>query len=82
MITPEQCRAARSLIKMSAAELAKRANLSLVTVKRFESDQPVAWATLGAIYSTLTLAGIAFIASGDKSTEGGEGVRVAPIKPE
>ena len=82
MITPDQCRAARALIRMSAADLAVRAEVSLVTVKRFESDQPVAYATLGAIRTALMNAGIAFIASGERSLEGDEGVRVVPIPPE
>ncbi|WP_267381085.1 MULTISPECIES: helix-turn-helix transcriptional regulator [unclassified Sphingomonas] len=82
MITHDQCRAARILAGMSAVELAKRAKVGIATVKRFESGQSVTWATLGAIHSTLMAAGIAFIAAGDMSLEGGEGVRIAPTFPE
>lgn len=82
MITPEQCKAARALVMMSAAELARQAKVGIATIKRFESGQPVAWATLGAVYSALTAAGVTFISPGDVSLEGNEGVRLSPIPPE
>ena len=36
MITSEQIRAARQLIKITAAELAKRSGVGIATIRRFE----------------------------------------------
>jgi transcriptional regulator with XRE-family HTH domain len=76
MITSDQCRAARILAGLSAAELAKHAGVGIATVKRFESGQPVQPATTEAIAMALTSAGITFIAAGGRSLNGGEGVRL------
>lgn len=78
MITPDQCRAARILAGLSAVDLAKRAGVGIATIKRFESGQPVQSATVEAIVAALVSAGIAFIAAGGRSIDGGEGVRIAP----
>lgn len=79
MITPDQCRAARILAGLSAVDLANRARVGIATIKRFESGQPVQSATVEAIVAALVSAGIAFIAAGGRSIDGGEGVRIAPI---
>ena len=42
MITPAQIRAARMLINMSQAELAELVDLSIVTIKRAESERTIA----------------------------------------
>ena len=78
MITSDQCRAARILAGLSAAELAEQAGVGIATIKRFESGQPVQPATVEAIVAALTSAGIAFIAAGGRSLHGGEGVRLKP----
>lgn len=78
MITSDQCRAARILAGLSAIDLATRAGVGIATIKRFESGQPVQPATIDAIAAALTAAGIAFIRAGERSVEGGEGVRIAP----
>lgn len=80
MITPDQCRAARILAGVSAAELAAQADVGIATIKRFESGQPVQAATIEAVVAAFTSLGIAFIAAGGRSVVGGEGVRL-DIKP-
>jgi len=37
IITPEQIRAARALLRLEQTELAARANVSVVTIRRMES---------------------------------------------
>lgn len=81
MITSDQCRAARILAGLSALDLAKRASVGIATIKRFEAGQPVQPATVEAVIAALTSAGIAFIAAGGRSLEGGEGVRILPTSP-
>lgn len=80
MISPHQCRAARLLAGLSAQELATKAGVGIATVKRFESGQPVQALTIEAITSALISAGIAFIAAGGASPDGGEGVRLAAVR--
>lgn len=79
MVTPDQCRAARILAGLSAADLATRAGVGIATIKRFESGQSVQSATVEAVTAALVSVGIAFIAAGGRSIEGGEGVRIAPV---
>jgi transcriptional regulator with XRE-family HTH domain len=81
MITSDQCRAAWVLAGLSAIELAKKAGVGMATIKRFESGLAVQADTIEAITTALTEAGIAFIAAGQLSAEGGEGVRIAPNYP-
>jgi len=59
MISPEQSRAARGWLDWSQDELAKRANVSLSTVRDFEKGRrtPIA-NNLEAIERALTVAGI------------------------
>jgi transcriptional regulator with XRE-family HTH domain len=60
----EQIRAARSLLGWSQADLAKKADVSQMTVKRFEAKNgPVSGtiASLNGIQNALELAGIQFI---------------------
>lgn len=76
MISSDQCRAARILAGLSAVELAKKAGVGIATIKRFESGQSVQPATVDAVVIALTKAGVTFIAEGQVSAEGGEGVRL------
>jgi transcriptional regulator with XRE-family HTH domain len=67
MITPEQLRAARALLGMDQAELARRAQVSVTTVRRMESEDPpirVAGSTVDEICRVLETAGIEFIDNG------------------
>lgn len=78
MITVEQCRAARALLDWSAQRLADHARVGVATVRRYEAGSPLADTSLTAIEDALISAGITFIAAGDASQDGGEGVRFAP----
>jgi transcriptional regulator with XRE-family HTH domain len=73
MITPAQCRAARALLEWSQAELARRAQVGVVTVHQLESriSEPRP-ATLDVIRRALEAAGVVFI----DENGGGPGVRL------
>lgn len=63
LITPAQIRAARQLINMSQAELAELVDLSIVTIKRAESERevPISSETVDLIKETLEANGVKFI---------------------
>lgn len=74
LITPEQIRAARAMLKWRAADLAEKAGLSLASIQRMERDEGVAHASaknVEAVRKTLDEAGIEFI----PENGGGLGVR-------
>jgi len=67
LITPEQIRAARALLRMDQDELARRAHVSTVTVRRLEAPDgigKVAPATVEDVRRTLEEAGAEFIDRG------------------
>jgi transcriptional regulator with XRE-family HTH domain len=67
LITPDQIRAARALLRMDQDELARRAHVSVVTVRRLEAPDgltKVAPGTLDEIQRTLEAAGAEFIDRG------------------
>ena len=67
LITPDQIRAARALLRMDQEELARRANVSVVTVRRSEaSGDPgqVGLGTLEEIQRALEAAGAEFVERG------------------
>ncbi|OSQ39203.1 transcriptional regulator [Thalassospira sp. MCCC 1A01428] len=76
MITGSQIRAARALVKFTAQDLAEKAEVGLMTVRRAESSDNeipnVNKPNLIAIKSTLEAAGIIFIAENGE----GPGVRL------
>lgn len=74
MTTPGQIRAARALIGLSQSEVADRAQLSVPTVKRAESDTGLraSAAAVTALKAALEAAGVEFIPDSD----GGAGVRL------
>jgi transcriptional regulator with XRE-family HTH domain len=75
MLTSEQIRGARAMLRIEQSELATLAGLSLETVKRIERKPgPVSAfaATLDAIRAALEAAGVEFIAENG----GGAGVRL------
>ena len=82
MITSEQIRAARALIRWPAAELALRSGIGHATIKRIEAMTGLPngqMRTLAAIQVTLESAGIEFIGTPDENP----GVRLrTPPKPE
>jgi transcriptional regulator with XRE-family HTH domain len=67
LITPDQIRAARALLRMDQEELARRANVSVVTVRRSEAPGglgQVGPGTVDEIRQALEAAGAEFIAHG------------------
>lgn len=72
MITPEQSRAARGLLDWSQQDLAREAEVGIVTVRQLEAGlhQPRR-ATLVVVRRTLEAAGVEFI----EENGGGAGVR-------
>lgn len=81
MISIDQCRAARALLDWSAQTLADKARVGVATVRRYESGQVIADASLVAIETALSAAGVAFVANGEVSRGGGEGVRLSTTHP-
>jgi transcriptional regulator with XRE-family HTH domain len=64
LITSDQIRAARALLKWSAEDLANEAKVGIATVRRFELDKGVPSGQvriLGALKATLEAGGIEFI---------------------
>ena len=77
MITPAQCRAARALLKWSQEDLAARCDVSVTTIRTFETEATAAYArTREVLKSTLEAAGIEFINEGEAPAAGGQGVRL------
>lgn len=73
MITPDQCRAARSLLKLSQKDLAEKTDLSVVTIRNFEGQKiPLRKGTIRLIELALEATGIKFI----PENGGGVGVRL------
>jgi len=67
MITPEQIRAARALLRLEQEELARRAGISISTVRRIEASgghDLVAMATVESVRLSLEEAGVEFIMDG------------------
>jgi len=66
-ITPDQIRAARALLRLEQRELAQRAKISIVTVRRLEAKhggERVAPSTLAGVRAALEQAGAEFIPGG------------------
>lgn len=79
-ITVAQCRAARALLDWSIGDLAAAASVGVMTVNRFEGGQPVRSASIDKLEATLATAGITFVANGETSPAGGEGVRLTTTR--
>lgn len=66
-ITPDQIRAARALLRLEQAELARRAHVSVATIRRLEAArrrEGVAPALVEGVRSALEQAGAEFIPDG------------------
>jgi transcriptional regulator with XRE-family HTH domain len=77
MLTPDQLRAARALVKWSREDLSDNSGVAAVTIKGFEllgADSKIS--TLNKLRRALEVAGVEFIDDGHKSDEGGPGVRL------
>jgi len=80
MITVEQIRAARAVLKWSANELAERAGLALRTIQYLEAGEGVIEkrkSSVLAIQQVLSEAGIEFIGTPDDRP----GIRIGKPKP-
>ena len=67
MVTPEQIKAARALLRMEQDELAKRAGVSVTTIRRLEAadrEYAVAEETAEGVQNALQEAGVEFIHDG------------------
>ena len=67
LITPDQIRAARALLRMDQEELARRAKVSVVTVRRLEAPEGLGNVSLGTfaeVQRALESAGAEFIERG------------------
>ncbi|MBA3669282.1 MAG: hypothetical protein H0W71_04360 [Sphingomonas sp.] len=83
LLTPEMCHAARALLKWKLHQLASEAGLGIATVRRFEAGGTVRLASVEAMFQALQGAGLEFIPAGEKSLEGGPGLRTIPlVEPE
>lgn len=80
-LTVAQCRAARALLGWTAADVAAAASIGIMTVKRFEGGQTVNAVSIGKIRIALVDAGITFIAAGERSQDGGDGLRLTSTSP-
>lgn len=78
MITPAQCRAARALLKWTQEDLAARCDISVTTIRTFETEATAAYArTRETLKATLEAAGIEFLNDGETpAPSGGQGVRL------
>jgi transcriptional regulator with XRE-family HTH domain len=66
-VTPDQIRAARALLRLEQAELAQRAHVSVVTIRRLEGtdgSERVTPVTLEGVRQVLEEAGAEFIPDG------------------
>ncbi|MFD1623902.1 helix-turn-helix domain-containing protein [Azospirillum griseum] len=80
MLTSEQVRAARMLVRWEQRDLAEQSKVSLPTIKRLESKPGTISAyetTLAAIRAALEAAGVEFI----PENGGGAGVRLRKEAP-
>ena len=81
MITAEQIRAARALLRWSGQDLAERSGIGFRTIQRFESESGIPASrskNLEAIRRSFEAAGVVFI----DQNGGGPGVRLKEPLPE
>ncbi len=72
-MTPAQCRAARAMLDWTQDDLARMAQVSVVTVRNFENEKSAPQrSTLAVMKQALEVAGVTFI----DPNGGGPGVRL------
>lgn len=79
MLSPLQSRLARAALNWSIREAATAAGVGFNTLARFEVGGETYASTLQKIRAAYEAAGVAFVAAGEASLSGGEGVRFAPM---
>ena len=75
MVTAEQIKAARALLRMEQEELAKRADVSVTTIRRLEAakgEYAVAGETAEGVQMVLQEAGVEFIHDGVRRVDRAE----------
>ncbi len=73
-MTPDQCRAARGLLKWTQPYLAEVSGVGLSTINRYENEtRPPKNAIVVRLQTTLEQAGVCFLF---ESRSGGQGVRL------
>jgi hypothetical protein len=77
-LSPNLCRAARSLLGWKPDDLARACDLAVQTIKRLEAGGSVGQFTRAAVMEALEAAGVEFIPDGGSSLFGGAGVRRRP----
>jgi transcriptional regulator with XRE-family HTH domain len=75
MISPLQCRIGRAAVGMSIADLAKASGVREMTISSFENGADSRRLTIEKLQTALEAAGASFIAAGEASLSGGQGVR-------
>jgi len=78
-LTAAQCRAARAYLGWTAADVATTAGVGIMTVKRLEGGQAMNEASITKIVDAFASGGIAFIAAGEASQDGGDGLRLIEL---
>jgi transcriptional regulator with XRE-family HTH domain len=63
-MTPAQCRAARTILKLEVRELADLANVSTSSVVRLERGEALLARTINAVRGALEASGVEFAADG------------------
>ena len=79
MLTGEQIRAARSMLRLSQRQLAEMTHVSVYAVRRMESVSgplPYPEALIETVRTSIEAAGLRFIDAGAPSSGGGPGVRL------
>ncbi len=79
MVTAEQLRAARAMLRLSQRQLADMAHISTSAIRRMErtsGDLPYSKEIILVVQSALEAAGIRFIDPGMPSPHGGPGIRL------
>ena len=74
-LTPEACRAARALLKMSVRDLGSAAELSFETVSLYENGRPMRETSKAKILAVFEARGIEIL-NGDSP-----GARLKPVAP-
>jgi transcriptional regulator with XRE-family HTH domain len=63
-MTPAQCRAARTILKLEVRDLADAANVSTSTIARLERGEGLLARTINAVRAALEAKGVEFAADG------------------